>query len=107
MVFSCRLFLVFFTLKNSFSSNLLVIKAGGFRGENCAKNRQKKLVGFLADVALKMYICVHNHPFVSTIRNALVMAVFPMGRGWLLTAQILGGVGYGLQMYYTQRRKTQ
>ena len=37
-----------------------------------------------------MYICVHNHPFVSTIRNALVMAVFPMGRGWLLTAQNLG-----------------
>lgn len=31
----------------------------------------------------------------------------PLGRGWLLTAQILGGVGYGLQMYYTQRRKTQ
>ena len=59
-VFSCRLFLVFFTLKNSFSSNLLVIKAGGFRDKNCAKNRQKKLVGFLADVALKMYICRCN-----------------------------------------------
>ena len=27
-MFSCRLFLVFFTLKNSFLSNLLVIKAG-------------------------------------------------------------------------------
>lgn len=41
----------------SFSSNLLVIKVGGFRGKNCAKNRQKKLVGFLANMALKMYLC--------------------------------------------------
>ena len=32
-----------FYTKNSFSSNLLVIKAGGFRGGNCAKNRHNRL----------------------------------------------------------------
>ena len=55
-----------FTLKNSFSSNLLVTKAGGFQVKNSGGNGQKKLVGLLADVALKTYLiggwrAIHNY----------------------------------------------
>ena len=62
---------VFLTPKTGAFLNPLVFSPSIFRGKNSGVNGRKKLVGLLADVALKTYLCSITYTSFSTILKSI------------------------------------